>query len=93
MKTFNHYGKELGFKRAFEQLSEQFGTKKVYECLGDGIKRLATSEIKNYNRTKERDLFRNQWAAAHNIPLVRIPYWEKDNITLEMLMDSKYEVK
>ena len=49
--SLNHYGKELGFKSAFEQLSEQFGTKHVYECLGDGIKRLATSEIKNYNRT------------------------------------------
>ena len=47
---------------------------------------------KNYNRTKERDLFRNQWAAAHNISLVRIPYWEKDNITLEMLLGDKYLV-
>ena len=40
--------------------------------------------------TEIRDLFRNQWAAAHNIPLVRIPYWEKDNITLEMLLGDKY---
>jgi hypothetical protein len=42
---------------------------------------------------QERDKKKNDWAAANNIPLVRIPYWEKENITLEMLMDSKYEVK
>ena len=42
---------------------------------------------------QERDQKKNDWAAANNIPLVRIPYWEKENITLEMLMDSKYEVK
>ena len=41
---------------------------------------------------EQRDLFRNQWAAAHNIPLVRIPYWERDNITLEMLLGDKYLV-
>lgn len=49
--TLNHYGKQTGCKRALEQLSEQFGEEKVNECLGDGVKRLATSEIKNYNRT------------------------------------------
>ena len=49
--VLNHYGKQTGCKRALEQLSEQFGEEKVNECLGDGVKRLATSEIKNYNRT------------------------------------------
>lgn len=42
---------------------------------------------------QERDKKKNEWAKNNNIPLVRIPYWERDNITLEMLMDSKYEVK
>ena len=41
---------------------------------------------------QQRDQLKNQWAAAHNIPLVRIPYWEKDNITLEMLLGDKYLV-
>lgn len=35
---------------------------------------------------QERDHRKNQWCLSHNIPLVRIPYWERDNITLEMLM-------
>lgn len=41
---------------------------------------------------QQRDKEKNEWAAAHNIPLVRIPYWERDNITLEMIMGDKYLV-
>lgn len=39
---------------------------------------------------KERDARKNQYVLSHNIPLVRIPYWERDNINLEMIMDEKY---
>ena len=39
---------------------------------------------------KERDNRKNQYALSHNIPLVRIPYWERDNINLEMIMGDKY---
>lgn len=42
---------------------------------------------------QQRDKFKNEWAAAHNIPLVRIPYWERDNITLEMIMGNQYLVE
>ena len=37
-----------------------------------------------------RDNRKNQYALSHNIPLVRIPYWERDNINLEMIMGDKY---
>ena len=40
-----------------------------------------------------RDKEKNEWAKKHNIPLIRIPYWERDNITLEMLMGDRYLVK
>lgn len=40
-----------------------------------------------------RDKEKNEWAAAHNIPLVRIPYQERDNITLNMLLGDQYLVK
>lgn len=40
--------------------------------------------------TKEHDKIKNEYAKQHNIPLVRIPYWEKKNITLEMIMGDKY---
>lgn len=40
-----------------------------------------------------RDQHKNQYALSHNIPLVRIPYWERDSITLEMIMGDQYLVK
>ena len=36
---------------------------------------------------------KNEYALSHNIPLVRIPYWERDNITLEMILEDKYLIK
>lgn len=39
---------------------------------------------------QKRDFLKNEYALNHNIPLVRIPYWERDNITLEMLLGDKY---
>ena len=44
-------------------------------------------EIQRYDQIK------NEYAHAHNIPLVRIPYKERDNITLEMIMGDKYLIK
>ena len=42
---------------------------------------------------QNRDKIKNEYALSHNIPLVRIPYWERDKITLEMIMEDKYLVK
>ena len=42
---------------------------------------------------QERDNRKNKWAIDNNIPLVRIPYWERDKITLEMILGSTYEVR
>lgn len=42
---------------------------------------------------QKRDKIKNEYALSHNIPLVRIPYWEKDNITLEIIMEDKYLVR
>ena len=39
---------------------------------------------------QQRDKEKNQWAQLHKIPLVRIPYYERDNITLEMLLGDEY---
>lgn len=41
---------------------------------------------------QKRDQIKNEYALSHNIPLVRIPYWERDNITLDMIMGDQYEV-
>lgn len=42
---------------------------------------------------QKRDQLKNEWAKEKNIPLVRIPYWERDNITLDMIMGDKYLIK
>lgn len=46
-----------------------------------------------YKTRIQNDSVKNQYAQLHNIPLVRIPYWERDNITLEMIMGDKYLIK
>lgn len=46
----------------------------------------------HYVKTKQRDQLKNEYAKSHNIPLVRIPYWERDNITLALILGDKYLV-
>ena len=46
-----------------------------------------------FNKTRASDNIKNEYALSHNIPLVRIPYTERDNITLDMLLGDKYLVK
>lgn len=38
-----------------------------------------------FARTQEHDNIKNQYCFDHSIPIIRIPYTELDNITLEML--------
>lgn len=51
------------------------------------------SDEDNLLLVQQRDKIRNEYALSHNIPLVRIPYWERDSITLDMIMGDKYKVK
>lgn len=43
-----------------------------------------------FQRLQKHDALKNQYAFDHNIPLVRIPYKERDNITLNLLLGDKY---
>lgn len=49
--VLNRYGKEAGFLQAVKQLEESYEKEKIFACIGDGIKRLASAEEKNYGRT------------------------------------------
>lgn len=42
---------------------------------------------------QKRDKEKNKYAISNNIPLVRIPYWERGKLTLELLFSNKYIVK
>ena len=38
--------------------------------------------------TQKRDAYKNKWCKENNYPLKRIPFWDKDKITLEYLLDG-----
>ena len=58
-----------------------------------GINKSGWNTPEHYEQQIARDQEKNQWAKDHNIPLVRIPYWERDKVTLEMIMGDQYLVK
>lgn len=47
----------------------------------------------SFSSKQEKDKLKNKYALSHNIPLVRIPYWERDKITLDMLLGDEYLVQ
>ena len=46
-----------------------------------------------FKKTQYSDQVKNEYALSNHIDLIRIPYWERDNITLEMLLKDKYLIK
>ena len=47
---------------------------------------------KKFLERQERDKVKTQYAIDNNIDIVRIPYWEKDNISLDMIIGDKYRI-
>lgn len=47
----------------------------------------------SYDDLHQRDLEKNNWAKKQNIPLVRIPYSLRDNITIDVIFGEEYLVK
>ena len=43
--------------------------------------------------TKNNDIIKNKYSKDNNIPLVRIPYWERDKMTLDMLLGEEYLIE
>ena len=46
-----------------------------------------------FNRAIERDKEKNNYCFANGIAIVRIPYTERDRLTLEMILGNKYLLK
>lgn len=40
-----------------------------------------------------KDRLKNDYAKCHNIDLIRIPYIERDKITLDLILGDKYLIK
>lgn len=47
----------------------------------------------HFKKTQYSDQIKNEYALSNHIDLVRIPYWERGNIILEMLLEDKYLIK
>jgi hypothetical protein len=56
----------------------------------DGEQHYHQSHFYDYERTHRNDLRKNQYCKDNNIPLVRIPYWERNNISLDLILGDKY---
>ena len=83
---------ELGLMRydfylpQYNRLIEFDGAQHYYaiDCFG-GEKRL--------EETQARDKIKTQYALDNHIDLVRIPYWERDKITLDMILGDQYKIE
>lgn len=54
------------------------------------IKNSGWNTYQKYEYTYRNDMIKNNLAKSKNIPLVRIPYWEREVLSLEMLMGDQY---
>ena len=61
----------------------------------DGIQHFEEQNYFTHNltETQNNDIIKNEYCKSNNIPLVRIPYWKRDNITLEMLLGEEYLIE
>lgn len=59
----------------------------------DGVQHFKDiSFFNNFSQYQLHDKMKNQYAKDHQIPLVRIPYTEQENITIDLIMGDKYLV-
>lgn len=68
-------------------LIEFDGKQHFQECGG------SWDENDNLEQRQARDKIKNNYAISNNIDLVRIPYWKRDTITIEMLLEDEYLIK
>lgn len=56
----------------------------------DGEQHFHKNNFYNYENTHRNDILKNEYCKNNKIPLVRIPYWERNNITLDLILGDKY---
>ena len=71
-------------------LDENNVPQRIIEFDGEQHFKDCWSSVEN---VKLNDEVKNRYAFEHNIPIIRIPYWERNNITLDMLMGDIYEIQ
>ena len=85
---------ELGKKRFdFAILDNNNNVIRLIEFDGEQHFKESNWSCDKLSRTKNSDKIKNEYALSHNIPLVRIPYWELENLDLKMLFSNKFLIK
>ena len=59
----------------------------------DGELHYVSIDVWNSETVKQNDLIKNEYCIKNNIPLVRIPYWERENIDLDMIMGDNFLIQ
>ena len=54
------------------------------------IKNNGWNTFQKYQNTLNNDLLKNTIAKENQIPLIRIPYWERENLSYDLLFNDKY---
>ena len=83
--------KDKYYRFDFAILNEDLEVERLIEF--DGIQHTDISQLhwgKNNEQIQQRDTIKNSYCIENNITLIRIPYAERDNINLEMLLGDKY---
>ena len=84
----------LGHKRFdFAILNNNNEVIRLIEFDGEQHYKESNWEREKLNRTQESDKIKNDYALSLSIPLVRIPYWELENLNYDMLFSQQYEIK
>lgn len=68
----------------------EFDGEQHYE---QNVKNSGWNTYQKYEQTYKNDIAKNNLAKEKGIPLVRIPYWERENISLNLIMEDKYLVQ
>lgn len=82
-KTFDDCWSKEGGKFRFD-----FYVNNSYLIEYDGIQHFEPKFIfanKDFELQQQRDKMKNEYCKTHNIPLIRIPYWHYDKITIDDL--------
>lgn len=91
-----HFEKQKTFKNCvFNQTGGfarfDFYVNNQYLIEFDGVQHFLTNKNGFYTeamleKIKERDRFKNHWCKTNNIPLIRIPYWHLEKISISDLL-------
>ena len=86
--------KELGNKRFdFALLDDENKIYRIIEFDGEQHFKEVKWGKEKLAITQKSDQIKNEYALSHNIPLIRIPYWELNHISLELLLSDKFLIK